>query len=157
MKRFLFILAAALMLAAGANAQGMHDSRNSLGLRGGWGAELSYQRYIAPETRLEGTTGVNRYGFSIEGMYQKLQDIEVPEAITGELKWYSGVGFGFGNWSNDDFKKGFSGGILGQVGIEYSFADSPFILSLDYRPGIYFAPEFDFDWSGFAVALRFYF
>lgn len=155
MKRSILLLVAAMLLSFTLSAQGIGGSRNAIGVRGGWGAEVSYQRYIAPTNRLEGTIGVNRYGFSVEGMYQWLYDI--PSGTAGEFKWYSGVGFGFGDWDDDDFEKGFGCGILGQVGIEYAFANAPIALSLDYRPGLYFAPEFEFDWSGIAVGLRFYF
>lgn len=155
MKRGVILLLFAVLVSFAANAQGIHGSRHAIGVRGGWGAEISYQRYIAPENRIEGTIGVNRYGFSLEGIYQWMNDI--PADAQGELKWYTGTGFGFGSWSNDDFKKGFSCGILGQVGIEYAFHNAPLALSFDYRPGLYFAPEFNFDWSGFAVGLRFYF
>lgn len=155
MKKCVLFLAAALLLSFAADAQGINGSRNALGIRGGWGAELSYQRYIAPETRLEGTIGVNRFGFSIEGMYQWMNDI--PAEVPGEFKWYVGTGFGFGDWDCDDFEKGFSCGILGQAGIEYALPKAPIAFSFDYRPGLYFAPEFNFDWSGFAVGMRFYF
>lgn len=155
MKKSLFIIVSALLLSFTANAQGINGSRNALGIRGGWGAELSYQRYVAPETRLEGTIGINRFGFSVEGIYQWMHDI--VSSAPGDFKWYSGAGFGFGDWDSDDFDKGFSCGILGQVGIEYAFPGAPIALSFDYRPGIYFVPEFNFDWSGFAIGLRFYF
>ena len=155
MKRSVLFLIAALLLTFAAQAQGINGSRNAIGIRGGWGAELSYQRYIAPENRIEGTIGVNRFGFSIEGVYQWMSDI--PSEAPGDFKWYTGVGIGLGDWDNDDFDKGFSAGILGQVGIEYAFPKAPIMLSLDYRPGLYFAPEFNFDWSGFALGLRFYF
>lgn len=155
MKKGVFLLVAVMLLSFAANAQGINGSRNAIGIRGGWGAELSYQRYIAPENRVEGTLGVNRYGFSVEGVYQWMYDI--PAEASGDLKWYLGTGIGLGSWSNDNFKKGFSAGILGQAGIEYAFAGAPILLSLDYRPGLYFAPEFNFDWSGFALGFRFYF
>lgn len=145
----------ALLLSFSLNAQGINGSRNAIGVRGGWGAEVSYQRYIAPTNRIEGTIGVNRFGFSIEGVYQWMYDLDT--GAPGEFRWYSGVGFGFGDWDNDKFNKGFSCGILGQAGIEYAFLKAPLALSFDYRPGLYFAPEFNFDWSGFAVGLRFYF
>lgn len=155
MKRGMLFLFAALLLSFAANAQGVNDSRNAIGIRGGWGAEISYQRYIAPENRVEGTIGVNRYGFSLEGVYQWMYDI--PTDAAGEFKYYLGTGLGLGSWNHDDFKNGFSAGILGQAGIEYAFTQAPILLSLDYRPGLYFAPEFNFDWSGFALGLRFYF
>ena len=157
MKKNLLLIMAALLLSFAASAQGINGSRNAIGIRGGWGAELSYQRYIAPENRVEGTLGVNRYGFSVEGTYQWMYDI--PSDASGEFKWYWGTGIGLGSWSNDNngIKTGFAAGILGQAGIEYAFAGAPLMLSLDYRPGLYFAPQFNFDWSGFALGFRFYF
>ena len=118
------------MLSFAANAQGINDTRHAIGVRGGWGAELSYQGYVAPENRIEGTVGINRFGFSVEGMYQWMNDI--ASDAPGEFKWYPGVGAGLGVWSNEDFKAGFSAGVLGQIGIEYSFAKAPLMLSLDY-------------------------
>ena len=155
MKRGLLFLIAALLLSFAANAQGINDTRNAIGARGGWGAELSYQRYIAPENRLEATLGINRYGFSVEGMYQWMNDI--PSDAAGEFKWYPGVGAGIGIWNNEAFMTGFTAGVLGQIGIEYSFAKVPLMLSLDYRPGFYIVPEFCFDWSGMALGIRYCF
>ena len=155
MKKSLFLMIAAMLLCFGAKAQGINGSRQAIGLRGGWGAEVSYQRYVAPENRFEGTIGINRYGFSVEGMYQWMSDIS--SGAPGEFKWYAGGGIGLGAWSNEDFKSGFSAGILGQIGIEYSFAKVPLMLSFDYRPGFYFVPEFNFDWSGLALGIRYCF
>jgi hypothetical protein len=153
-KKALFILAA-MMLCFCAYAQGINGYRQAIGIRGGWGAEISYQRYVAPENRFEGTIGINRFGFSVEGVYQWMYDIAAD--VPGELKWYAGGGAGLGAWSNKDFNTGFSAGILGQAGIEYSFANVPLMLSVDYRPGFYFVPEFRFDWSGFALGIRYCF
>ena len=155
MKRGLLFLIAALAISFAANAQGINDTRHAIGVRGGWGAEISDQGYVAPENRIEGTVGVNRYGFSVEGMYQWMNDI--PADAPGEFKWYAGAGAGLGVWSNDDFKAGFSAGVLGQIGIEYSFMKVPIMLSLDYRPGFYLVPEFSFDWSGLALGIRYCF
>lgn len=153
-KRLLFVIAA-LMLCFGANAQGFNGKRQAIGIRGGWGAELSYQRYVAPENRFEGTIGVNRFGFSVEGIYHWMSDIN--SSAPGEFKWYAGAGIGLGAWSHKDYKTGFSTGVPGQIGIEYSFAKVPLMLSVDYRPGFYFVPEFNFDWSGLALGLRYCF
>ena len=70
MKRFLLIAALLVTCSFSANAQKGNGYKNAIGIRGGWGAEVSYQRYIAPANRLEGTIGVNRYGFSVEAMHQ---------------------------------------------------------------------------------------
>ena len=67
------------------------------------------------------------------------------------------MGATMGDWSFDDAKdEGFSFGIVGQIGLEYTFR-IPLLLSFDYRPGWYFTPESEFDWSGFAVGVRYCF
>ena len=155
MKKLLFVLIAALVTSFAANAQGINDTRHAIGVRAGWGAEISYQGYVAPENRIEGTLGINRYGFSVEGMYQWMNDI--ASDAPGEFKWYYGVGAGVGIWDHADYAAGFACGVLGQIGIEYAFAKVPLNLSLDYRPGFYLVPEFNFDWSGFALGIRYCF
>lgn len=155
MKKSLFIMIALMLLGIQAHAQGINGTRHAIGVRGGWGAEISYQGYVAPVNRIEGTIGINRFGFSVEGMYQFMNDINAD--APGEFKWYYGAGAGLGAWNHKDYKTGFSFGILGQAGIEYSFAKVPIMVSLDYRPGFYLVPEFNFDWSGFALGIRYCF
>lgn len=154
MKKLLFLFAV-IVLSSTAYAQSINGNLNTIGIRAGWGAEVSYQRYVAPYNRVEATAGFNRYGFSVEGIYQWMSDINSAES--GEIKWYQGVGLGMGDWSSSKFDKGFSIGLLGQVGIEYAFSSVPLLLSIDYRPGIYFAPETHFDWTGFALGIRYRF
>lgn len=154
MKRFLLIAALVITTVFAANAQGGNGYRNAIGVRGGYGAEVSYQRYLVPQGRIEGTLGVNRYGFSVEGVYQWMFDF--PASTAGIWQWYAGVGVGTGVWSVKDFDAGFCFGVLGQIGIEYSF-NIPLMLSLDYRPGIYFVPATSFDWTGFALGIRYCF
>ncbi len=154
MKRFFLVAVLAILSLSTANAQGGNGYRNAIGVRGFLGAEVSYQRYVMPQGRFEGTLGINRYGFSVEGMYQWMFDF--PASTAGIWQWYAGVGIGTGAWDHNDFKHGFALGLLGQAGIEYTF-NIPLIISLDYRPGFYFTPETKFDWSGVGLGLRYCF
>lgn len=155
MKRLFLLLALTFSIALTAGAQGLNGNRNAIGIRAGWGAEASYQRYLAPSNRIETTLGINRYGFNVAGTYQWMFNINTNQP--GQFKWYAGAGLGMGSWSNKHFEKGFSIALLGQVGIEYSFESIPLLLSVDYRPGIYFAPKTHFDWTGFAAGIRYCF
>lgn len=155
MKRILLIVALFLTCTFAANAQSGNGYKNAIGIRGGWGAEVSYQRYISPANRLEGTLGIDRYGFCVEAMHQWM--FELPINTSGLWQWYAGAGVGIGSWDDDDFKHGFSMGLLGQIGIEYTFANIPLQLSLDYRPGFYFLPEDEANWGGIAIGVRFCF
>jgi opacity protein-like surface antigen len=155
MKRILLIAALLVASLTAATAQTGNGYKNAIGIRGAYGAEVSYQRYIAPANRLEGTLGINRYGFSAEVLHQWM--FEIPANSPGVWQWYAGAGAGFGAWSNKDFKSGFSLGVQGQIGIEYSFAKAPLVMSIDYRPGVYLIPESVVDWTGLALGIRYCF
>ncbi len=155
MKKVFLLIIVIITGVMAVNAQGVNGTRNAIGIRGGWGVDVSYQRYISSDNRIEATLGFNRYGFDAAGVYQWMFDINSAES--GQFKWYVGTGVDFGAWSNNKFKSGFSLGWLGQIGIEYGFAKIPLLLSVDYRPGLYFTPEFDFNWTGFALGVRYCF
>lgn len=155
MKKLFLLMAVALCTVVTAQAQGLNGTRNAIGIRGGWGAEVSYQRYVASANRIEATLGFNRFGFDVAGTYQWMFNINSGES--GQFKWYAGPGVALGSWSSNKFKSGFGFGFLGQVGIEYAFNSLPLLLSLDYRPGIYIAPTTHFDWSGFGLGIRYCF
>ncbi len=155
MKKFLLLAVLFVASVFTANAQTGNGYKNAIGIRGGWGAGLSYQRYIAPSNRIEGTIGANRFGFCVEATHQWM--FEIPSNTSGVWQWYAGAGAGIGSWSNNNFDNGFSLGVLAQAGIEYTFAKIPLQLSADYRPGFYFTPESKADWSGIALGIRYCF
>ncbi len=121
-------------------------SKNAIGLRlgdsNGFGAEISYQRAIGDNNRLEfdfGWRDGNDYdGFKLAGLYHWVWNID------GGFNWYAGPGIGFGAYSfenpgrkdvNDAFVF-----LAGNIGIEYSF-DFPLLLSLDFRPELGFGDD----------------
>jgi hypothetical protein len=120
------------------NAQEIAD--NAIGLRmgssDGFGTEVSYQRALGGNNRLEinlGWRSASDYdGFKLTGLYQWVWQLE------GDFNWYAGAGGGLGSYSfdnnrgNDTFAF-----VAGDIGIEYSF-DFPLLLSLDFRPELGF-------------------
>ncbi len=142
----------ALVLIAGsftlANAQS-----NAIGLRLGYGAEVSYQRTLGNANRIEADLGIDfGGGLNVAGTYQWVWDLS---ALAPGFNWYAGPGIGLGLWD-----RYFTAGILGQIGIEYNF-NIPLQLSLDWRPGLYFHTSSNtnvgFSWSGFALGVRYKF
>jgi len=134
------------------------QDRNALGLRlgdnDGFGGELSYQRTLGSDNRLELDLGWrdSKYYDAIKlvGLYQWVWNID------GGFNWYAGVGGGLGTWEYDDkdlppWANGFddddfddSGTFIllaGDIGIEYNF-DFPLQLSLDVRPEFYLGDDF---------------
>ncbi|MFC4740049.1 outer membrane protein [Flavobacterium ponti] len=145
MKKLLLSAVMLFGIAISANAQDI--SKNALGLRlgdnDGFGGEISYQRGLSGNNRLELDLGFRNSkdvdAFKLAGLYQWVWNIE------GGFNWYAGVGGGIGSWSydrrigNDRYKD--SGTILfvaGDLGIEYNFDEAPIQLSLDIRPELYF-------------------
>ncbi|GAA3511327.1 hypothetical protein GCM10022393_26380 [Aquimarina addita] len=136
----IFIVAAFLLVSTFTiNAQDI--APHALGLRlgdsdGVW-AEVSYQAGLSSDTRIEIDLGIrSRNSFSavkLTGIYQWVFNID------GGLNWYVGPGIGGGliDYDNGDDGLESFGFIAGDVGIEYSF-DFPLLISLDFRPEIYF-------------------
>ncbi len=137
-------------------------SPNAIGLRlgdsDGFGAEVSYQRALGDNNRLEADlgwrTGNNYEGFKLAGLDQWVWNID------GGFNWYAGVGGGLGSYSydlpnvNDDSETFVFA--AGDVGIEYDF-DIPLLLSLDFRPEFGFGDyrdDLDFD---IALGIRYQF
>ena len=136
------ILSAFMLLGLAFSTQAQDISKNAIGLRlgdnDGFGGEISYQRGLSKNNRLELDLGLRNSkhvdAFKLAGLYQWVWNID------GGFNWYAGVGGGVGSWSYDYQGVDDSGVILfaaGDLGIEYNF-DFPLQLSLDIRPELYF-------------------
>lgn len=152
------ILVASLIIGLSFSAQAQNSSKNALGLRlgdnDGFGGELSYQRKLATNNRLELDLGWrnsnNVDAIKLVGLYQWVWNID------GGFNWYAGIGGGVGSWSYDNNNNNDNGSfalVAGDLGIEYNF-DVPIQLSLDFRPEIYFnSDDFREDNFGPDIAL----
>lgn len=158
----LFVLAIAVLgFSFTSNAQDIAD--NAIGLRlgdsDGFGAEISYQRALGENNRLELDLGLRDGkgydGFKLAGLYQWVW------LLDGNFNWYAGVGGGLGSYSFDNVPPGFDDSetfifAAGDIGIEYNF-DIPLQLSLDARPEFGFGDfrdDLDFD---IALSIRYRF
>ncbi|WP_310381312.1 hypothetical protein [Flavobacterium sp.] len=148
------ILSAILLTGLAFTTQAQDISKNALGLRlgdsDGFGGELSYQRGLSDNNRLELDLGwrnsKNTDAFKLTGIYQWVWNID------GGFNWYAGVGGGIGSWSNNDLNNdGTFVFAAGDVGIEYNFSEAPIMLSLDARPEFGFS-DYNDD-LGFDIAL----
>jgi hypothetical protein len=140
MKKIILSVIMLIGLAFTTNAQEI--SKNALGLRlgdnDGFGGEISYQRGLSSNNRLEFDLGwrnsKNVDAFKLAGLYQWVWNIDHG------FNWYAGVGGGLGSWRYNEGGTSDSGTILfaaGDLGIEYNF-DIPLLISLDFRPELYF-------------------
>lgn len=144
MKKLILVLAAVLAFAVAVNAQ-----PRALGVRVGWGAELSYQHTLGAENFAELDLGWSVNNFRAAAAY----DFSI--APIGPLNFYAGpqVNLGFSNVEGNAVLEVGAGA---QLGIEYCF-DFPLQLSLDWRPTFYFLPGTAFGWQGIALGIRYLF
>ena len=159
--KFSLALLAVLACCSGLFAQRIAD--NAIGLRlgdsDGFGAEISYQRAIGDNNRLEfglgWRDGDNYSAIRAIGLYQWVWQLD------GNFNWYAGVGGGFASYSIDGLPPGADDSdtallAAGDIGIEYNF-EIPLLISLDFRPEIGFGDfndDIDFD---IALGLRYQF
>lgn len=160
----LLIFMAFTMTCITLSAQDISD--HALGLRlgdsDGFGAEISYQKSLSTDSRLELDLGWrdsrNFDAFKLAGLYQWVRPLD------GNFNWYYGVGGGLGSVDFAPLPSGDPDGGLfvfgaGDIGVEYNF-DIPLLLSLDFRPEIglagydNFSDGFDFD---IALGIRYQF
>ncbi len=144
MKKVLAILVAAFAFVAVASAQ-----PRALGVRAGWGGELSYQ-HGAGAGFLEADLGfLANNGFYVTGIY----DFILGSA--GICNFYAGPGVQLGFYNHAD-QSGFNAGIAGQLGVEFEIPSVPLNLSLDWRP-VYYFNYCGFGWQGIALGIRYRF
>lgn len=138
MKKIFLLSIALLGFTFVASAQDIAD--NAIGLRlgdsNGLGAEISYQRALGANNRLEldlGWRNSNNFNaFKLVGLYQWVW------VLDGNFNWYAGAGAGLASFSgnkNADISNETVFFVAGDIGIEYNF-DIPLQLSLDFRPEI---------------------
>ena len=137
MNKLLIILI--VLIGSIQSINGQYISDNSLGLRfgdnDGLGGELTYQRKMTQQSRIELNLGYRNHksydAFKFTGIYQWVWTIDE------RLNWYVGLGGGLGSWSYSKGLNNNDDGLFinadGNIGIEYNFK-SPILISLDFRP-----------------------
>ncbi len=156
MKKIIGVIA--IVIATTMSMQAQSISENALGLRlgdnDGFGGEISYQRYLKENNRLEFDLGWRNSNdvdaFKLVGLYQWVMPID------GGFNWFVGAGGGIGSYDAGDDNGTFAL-VAGDIGIEYNF-EIPLILSLDARPELGFndsySNDLDFD---IALGIRYQF
>lgn len=140
MKKILAIAISLLAFAAVASAQ-----PRTLGIRAGYGAELSYQHTLGGENFLEVNAGWSANDIAFTGIY------DFVIANEGNFNFYVGPGARVGIVGENLLL-----GVAGQLGVEYNF-DIPLTLSLDWIPVFRLVPETKFGWQSIALGIRYRF
>lgn len=154
MKKVLLLLVVSLCVSSSVFAQ-VQDK--AIGVRFGYGGEISYQQPLSKANRLELDLGINSYGFGLSAVHQWVWNLS---ELADGFNWYVGIGGAIGSYNYDknplNTRNNLNVAFLGQIGIEYNF-DIPFQLSLDYRPGFYLLNGFYPTYDGICLAARYRF
>lgn len=162
MKKILFTALFCIGSIIGVHSQSI--SKNALGLRlgdsDGFGTEVSYQRGLSENNRLEidlGWRSNNNFNaYRLTGLYHWVW------VLDGNFNWYAGAGAGLAQVNFEDNFPDFVDDsetyiyAAGNIGIEYDF-NFPLLLSLDFRPEFGFGDfndDLDFD---IALGVRYQF
>ena len=152
MKKIILVAALVLGFAVAASAQ-----PRALGLRGGWGAELSYQHGFGADF-LQADLGLNTFNSVHGSVIYNFMIAQPAWTSRGEWGFFAGpgaaVGMSFGTGNNDGY---FHVAAAGMVGLEYTFW-FPLQLSLDLKPTLGFGFGHGFHWGvmpAFGIRYRF--
>lgn len=139
-----------LFLATFLTVNAQDFAENAIGIRfghnNGFGGEISYQRKLSDNNRLEVDLGLRKGGaFKAAGLYQWVWHLE------DRFNWFAGGGAGLASGSGSTTVFG-----AGVIGIEYNF-DIPLVISLDIRPEVGFAGAYDGFHSDLGLGVRYQF
>lgn len=137
------------------------DYNTGVGLRGGPFTGLTVKHFISEKSALEFLLASRWKGFEITGLYE----IHNRAFDVDRLKWYYGFGAhaGFYNGDNTYNRWGERGkqysvlGLDGILGLEYSFDEIPFNVSLDWKPTFNILGYSGFWGDGGAISIRYIF
>ena len=129
MKRFLVTI---LTLAAFASVSAAQP--RALGVRGGYGVELSYQHNLNSNF-IEADLGWAPKELNIVATY------DFVFANIGDFNFYAGPGVRVGSFETSNNVVGLNLGIAAQIGAEFIIPAVPINISLDWRPVVNFFGE----------------
>jgi hypothetical protein len=144
MKKTLILLAAILGFAVVASAQ-----PRAIGVRAGYGGELSYQHDLGSNFA-EFDLGWFAQGFNLVGIYDFII------AGSGEVDVYVGPGAQLSVF-NTEAGSGLNLGVAGQLGVEWNFPTVPLQLSIDWRPVFFFLNQRGVGYDSVGLGIRYHF
>jgi hypothetical protein len=157
MKKIIITCLFLFFLVSMSNAQ---DYKTGIGARLGFDQGLTVKHFIGEKPALEFLLATRWRGFELTGLYE----VHNTAFNTDGLKWYYGAGAHIGFW-NGNYTRGWGDpgtdyiviGIDGILGLEYSFADAPINIGLDWKPAFNFTGYTGFWADQGALSIRFIF
>ena len=123
MKKLIVVILSIFAFVAVASAQ-----PRAIGVRAGFGGEISYQHYVG-ENFVEADLGlVGNHGFYVTGIY----DFNIGYA--GPFSFYAGPGAQVGFYNAGENAMALNLAVGGQIGAEWAIPAAPINITLDWRP-----------------------
>jgi hypothetical protein len=155
MKRFVVALVMVLSMTALVRAQ---EYKTGIGIRAGISSGLTIKHFNGRRAAFEGLLTTRWQGFDITGLYE----VHAKAFDVDHLNWYYGGGAHIGFYNGDHAYWGTNGtaytviGIDGILGLEYTFAEIPVNLGIDWKPALNLVGYSGF-WSEGAISVRYVF
>ncbi|MBN1989352.1 MAG: hypothetical protein JW783_08155 [Bacteroidales bacterium] len=158
MKKLGFTILLALACTLYSHAQ---DYNTGIGLRGGFASGVTIKHFVSSKSAFEGIVASRWRGIELTALYE----VHGRAFNTERMKWFIGFGAHAGFWNGDNTSKywGEQGvsytviGVDGILGLEYSFVEIPFNISLDWKPAFNFYGHSGFWADGGALSIRYIF
>ena len=155
MKRLLFIgFIFSILILSSVQAQ---NYKTGVGGRLGLFSGITAKHFIKPVNAIEGIVSFRWEGFIITGLYEWQKPIN---EFAG-LDWYIGGGAHIGFWdSNRYYWRSETSGVFGldfTIGLEYTFADAPFSIGLDWKPAFNLIGDTHWWGDGLGLSVRYNF
>lgn len=157
MKRILFIIIGIIMSFS---AMAEKDYNTSIGARAAPAGGITVKHFISSSSAIEGILSTRWRGFNLTGLYEKHQNAFNTE----DLNFFYGAGAHVGFWEGYDDHPWFDDrndhtviGIDGIIGLEYTFDEIPFCVSLDWKPAFNITSYSGFWGDEIGFSLRFTF
>jgi hypothetical protein len=128
--------------------------QTGVGGRLGFFSGLTGKHFITKQNAIEGLISFRWEGFIVTGLYEWQKPIKEVDG----LDWYIGGGAHIGFWGGDKYyyRSDNAGhtvvGLDFTIGLEYTFADVPFSIGLDWKPAMNLIG--DNHWWGDGVGLN---
>jgi hypothetical protein len=140
MRKLLFsfsLLAFAMLLLP--NEVQAQNYRTAVGARLGYPLSASLKHFLTDNHAVEGYVGYRGYSFVNSFLLGAGYQIHNEIASVDGLAWYYGAGAALSFWNYDDLFIGddsssTSIGIQGYLGLDYTFANAPVNVSVDWVP-----------------------
>jgi len=155
LKHYLLVLIIGLLSLA---VQGQNYN-TGLGVRLGYFNGITVKHFVSESNALEGIASFRWNGFIITGLYEWQKPIKGAPGLDYEIGFGAHLG-AFGDrrngwWDDDDFDGNPDDnftlfGVDFIAGLEYTFAEVPFNLALDWKPAFNFG---GYRWWGDGIAL----